>query len=462
MKLIERFLNSSWYIVLVFGLTFLSWTFYQDTPPHDFNVYNMAGVFFLILIFALLLAFFQNTLYTVPLLMSFLFVLSKTNMTFETVAELGFPYFAFFVFLLGPIIHIIRFRPKLTVGRLTLGLVLIALAYLIPLSYLPFDLRAIPVSIMGVIYVLVYLILLSTTKGNLAYLFKILLVVNLFFTAQVFVYVYRGMQLFPDQDLYRRLLQGWNRNLGWANINDMCFYIALTFPAYLYFIFKKPQNWLYWVLMLLPVLAVILSTSRGGVIGFAVSFVGCAVFVLAHGRKPQLLRGSVVFAVAAVLFALNYEMFDLWWEIFIESFSEDLNAFSSGRIAIYKLGLDVFRDYPLFGGGWISLQVLRPGSRLFMYHSTIIQTLATMGLFGLVALLVHYFQVFKYVFEDMSLEKKLFLIGYLASQVHGLIDNVQYAVPYSVLIVIFFAVWETAGRQTAFVPDSRYYLVLES
>ncbi|TVP86223.1 MAG: O-antigen ligase domain-containing protein [Acholeplasmataceae bacterium] len=458
MKSLERFLNSGWYIMLVFGFTFLSWTFYQDSPPHEFNVYNMAGVFFLILVFGVVIALYQNTLYTIPLLMSFLFVISKTDMTFETVAQMGFPYIAFFIFLLGPVIHIIRFRPKPKFGRLMIGLVLIAVAYLVPLTYLPFDVRAIPVSIMGVLYVLVYLFLSSTTKGNLDYLFKIMIFANLLFTAQVFVYVYRGMQLFPDQDLYRRLLQGWNRNLGWANINDMCFYIALTFPAYVYFIFKKPQSWLYWALMLLPVTAVILSTSRGGAISFSIAFLGSLFLIAVRGRKPQLLRGLVVFGVAAVFFALNYGMFELWWEIYFDSFGDDLNAFSSGRIAIYKLGLDVFREYPLFGGGWLSLQLLRPGARLFAYHSSVIQALAAMGLFGLVALLVHYFQVFSYMFEKVSLEKSLFLIGYVASQVHGLIDNVQFDLPYSVLIVIFFAVWETAERKTSFELSSRCYL----
>ena len=94
-----------------------------------------------------------------------------------------------------------------------------------------------------------------------------------------------------------------------------------------------------------------------------------------------------------------------------------------------------------------------------MYHSTLIQALAAMGIFGLIALFIHYFQILKFVFKHATLEKYLLLIGYFASQVHGLIDNVQYAVPYSVLIVLFLAVFETSEKQTSFDQIGyRYHL----
>ncbi|PKM48198.1 MAG: hypothetical protein CVV01_04735 [Firmicutes bacterium HGW-Firmicutes-6] len=95
-----------------------------------------------------------------------------------------------------------------------------------------------------------------------------------------------------------------------------------------------------------------------------------------------------------------------------------------------------------------------------MFHSTFIQALAAMGIFGLIALLVHYYQIGKFMLVNHKLEKSLFLIGYVASQVHGLIDNVQYAVPYSVLIVLFLSVFETSEIKSSFKKENhRYYLI---
>jgi hypothetical protein len=62
--------------------------------------------------------------------------------------------------------------------------------------------------------------------------------------------------------------------------------------------------------------------------------------------------------------------------------------------------------------------------------------------------------------SKITLEKYLFLIGYLASQAHGLIDNVQYAVPYSIMIVFILAIFETSEKKTSFEEiDHKYHLL---
>jgi hypothetical protein len=454
MKKIETFLNSGLYIFLVFGITLLAWSFYKETPPHVFNLYNMIGVFILILLNALILSFYRNTLYTVPVVISFLFVINQYNISFDSVGTLGFPIIAFLIFLIGYAVHFIRFKPKITRKRFFLGFALIALSYMIPLVYTPITLSGFVVSVMGTIYLVLYLFYSSTIKGNIDYLFKIMLFANLLLTAEVGLYLYRGYLINPELDIYHRIYAGWGRNLGWANINDMCFYIALTFPSYLYFIFKKPSTYLVWFLMILPTAVVILSKSRGGIIGYVIVLLGVILFFLFRGNKKHLIHGVIFLTFTVTVAYLVKEVFYIWWDFFLASFGEDLNDFSSNRLEIYKFGLDIFKQYPLFGGGWMSINGFPGGNlfggRIFMYHSTLVQALAAMGIFGLTALLIHYFQIVKYVFKHPTLEKFLLLIGYLASQAHGLIDNVQYAVPYSVLIVLFLAVFETSEKQTSF------------
>lgn len=463
MKSFERFLRSGIYISIIFGITLAAWSFYKETPPHVFNLYNMIGVFVLILINTLLLSFYRNTLYTVPVVISFLFIINNSQISFESVNDLGFPLTSFFIYLTGFVIYFIRFKPSIKRKRFFLGFALIALSYMIPLVYTPFSISNLTVSMMGVLYLGLYLFYSSTIDGDLDYLFKIMMLANLLLTAQVGIYLYRGYLLNPELDIYHRIYAGWGRNLGWANINDMCFYIALTFPSYLYFIFKKPQTYLLWFLMIFPTAVVILSKSRGGIIGYVVVLLGVIAFFFLRGNKKHLTHGLIFLVITATIAYLTREVFYIWWDFFLESIGDDLNSFSTGRIDIYKFGFEIFKQNPIFGGGWLSINQYPNGNlfgnRIFMYHSTLIQALAAMGLFGLLVLLLHYTQILVYIFKHPTLEKFLFLIGYFASQVHGLIDNVQYAVPYSILIVLFLAIFETSSRQTHFESiNYRYHL----
>ncbi|MFU8792558.1 MAG: O-antigen ligase family protein [Acholeplasmataceae bacterium] len=454
MKSIEKYLSSGYYIATIFIITYIAWRFNESTPPYDFNLYNMIGMFVLVISMTLILTFYKNALYITPIIAAILFIVSKHDLTFETATTIGFPHIAFAIFLTGPIIHYFRFKPTFKKGSLLLGLSLIALAYVIPLLYTPFDITAIPVSFVALVYLLLYIAFTSTIEGNIDYLMKMMLGVTLLLSAQMFTVITRGMIAYNDLPFYEAFYQGvsrsWYKNFGWGNINDVAFYIALTFPSITYFIFKRPKNIVYWILLFIPIIAVVLSGSRGGVIGFGFS-AAAVIFIIFRYRSELITKnGLLVITLFLVLFAVNYRIFEQVWLAFYDSWDNDLNAFSSGRLDIYREGLKIFRQYPLFGAGWLSIYWFDFGGRIFMFHSTFIHVLATMGLFGLFALMVHYKEVFTVFLKDATLEKKLIMVGYIATQIHGLIDNVQFSVPFSVWIVMVFAMIETAPKSTVF------------
>lgn len=470
MKTIEKFLNSGYYIFIIFLISYLSWTFYQNTEPYYFNIFNMLGVLLLLLIMTLSLSLFSNSMYSIPILVSLLAIINKSNMDFRTLMDQSFPYIAFVFLCIGPIVHIIRFKPHFKKGLFFLGLTLIALAYIIPLLNSSSSLTEIPISLIALVYLGIYMFLSSTLKGSKDYLFKILLVFNLTLTFQVFFYVYQGYILNPDLSFFYRIYSGWDRNLGWANINDMCFYISLTMPSYPYFIFKKPRAYLLWFSFLFPILAVILTNSRGGIIGFGLAIISIIFLIVFKGSRKHLIYGFVFFIVYVIIFILLWDVFQIWYELFLGRIGYSLNDFSSNRLFIYKHGIQIFLEKPIFGSGWLSIYRVSDlwfehygySQRLFMFHSTIIHVLATMGLFGFSALLVHYAQIYKYFTRNVTLEKTLFLIGYFSTQIHGLIDNVQFAVPYSVLIVIILAVFETSKDNTIFDVQNGKYVITSS
>jgi len=458
MKKLEDFLKSWKYIALIFLITLLAWSFYKQDPVYAFNRYNMFIVYFIILCNAIILGMFKNSLYSIPLVFSLLFIINQANITFDNAGEIGFPSISLITFILGYSVYFIRFRPTIQFKKFALGLLLIAISYVIPLIYIDFSWSSFSISMMGFIFFGLYIFYANTVKGDLKYLFTLLLAINLLLVYQVGFYIFQGFVLNPTLPFDERLTIGWGRNLGWGNINDVCFYLSLTLPAYVYFIYRKPHELYRWLMIVLPIAAIILTKSRGGLIGLVVALIGMIILIFTRGSKVHKRNILILFAVVLISGVIAHEILINWIQRTIELLVLGADGFTSNRLFIYSHAWDIFLEYPLFGAGWISinrvfeawLETFGAHHRLFMYHSTLFQALAAMGLFGLTALIIHYIQVFKYFFKNISLEKYLLIIGYIATQVHGLIENVQYAVPYSILIVAILAVFETSEKSTEF------------
>ncbi len=465
MKKIESFLNSTVYIVIVYAFALLTWSIKGSNDSiTTFGLFNMIGIFTIVFVLAFVLIFYKNTRYAIPLLTSLLFVVNNSVITFDTLNTFGFPYIVLFLILIGPIVHIIRFRPQFKFRGLTLGLLLIAIAYLIPLIYTDRSLKAIAISGVGLLYFLFYFFLSNTTKGDVDYFFKMMLIMNLLMVGEFGIKMIRTLSSYSDLNLieaFRASMNaGWGGNLGWANVNDLCYYLTLTLPGYVYFIFKKPKNVIFWILLLLPAIVVLLTQSRGGFIGFALAASGLGIIILIHGKHHHYFYAIFTIILAALVAYLSKDVLVGIYNAFLQTLEGDsINSFSSSRIWIYMRGLEIFELHPVFGSGWISIDILAEefGGRLFMYHSTIIHVLATMGIFGLVALLVHYFQVFKLLFDNWSLESKLILVAFIAVQIHGLIDNIQFSVPYSFLVAMLFPLLENSPIKTYFIKTGRTY-----
>ncbi len=466
MTQIKKLIHSTYFMIAIYIFTFISWFLGGDTFGIDsFSPFNIYGLFLLIIILSLVLIIEKNTLYAIPVLSSFLFIISNSSITFDTLGSSTLPYIGVGLIFLSFIIHLIRFKPKFRMGGLFIGLLLITLAYLIPLLYTDHSLSSIAVSGVSIIYFIFYIFLFSTAKGNKDYLFKLMIIISLLLVMQLGTKITRGFIDHPEMNVFEVIEWGfnhnWGPNFGWANINDVAFYLTLTFPAYLYFIFKKPKHIGFWLLILVPILAVAISGSRGGVIGFIIALLLSLVTLISRGHKPHYIGLSIALICAFVVFIIGFNVFKQTWIVFRETLERgSIDSFSSNRIFIYKKGLEIFQMHPVFGSGWTSINLVildKPWWRLFMYHSTIIHVLATMGLFGLFALIVHYFQVFKILYNNFTLEKQLIFIGYVATQMHGLIDNVQFAVPYSFLIVFIFVIIETDTNPTIFRKVGRKY-----
>jgi O-antigen ligase len=139
---------------------------------------------------------------------------------------------------------------------------------------------------------------------------------------------------------------------------------------------------------------------------------------------------------------------EIAYEIAIQGGLDDLDSFTSNRLTLYRHALDIYKEFPVFGGGWEAMTDIGNPDRIQVFHSTLFHTLAVMGTFGLLGLVYYFYQTFKFLFQHRFVVKSLILIGIIVSQIHGLIDNTMYMLIYTLATLLIFAMLETIDNKT--------------
>ena len=102
-------------------------------------------------------------------------------------------------------------------------------------------------------------------------------------------------------------------------------------------------------------------------------------------------------------------------------FKAELDEYSSGRLTIYKYGLEQWKNHPIFGVGWMECKV-----QYFVfparYHDTYVQLLAATGSLGLIAYLYHRFETLLITFKKPSLEKTFALLLIMGLMLSSSVD----------------------------------------
>ncbi len=290
-------------------------------------------------------------------------------------------------------------------------------------------------------------------KTDESYMMRVLFFASLLLLAELAYNIGLGYFLENlDKPLRERISLGmkaswYHGDFGWANINDVVIHITLLMGAQFYFIVKYPKNILYWIFPLLTGFIVFVSASRGGYLSIALSFMLYIPYVLKKTNKWGILNMIYAFIlVGLTLYELRLVV-EIAYEIAIQGGFEDLDSFSSSRITLYKHALDIYKEFPVFGGGWEAMIDIGNPDRIQVFHSTLFHTLAVMGTFGLLGLFYYFYQTFKYLFTKRNLAKSLILIGIIVSQIHGLIDNTMYMIIYTLATLMLFSMLETVENK---------------
>ena len=458
---LERIVSTKWFMIANVVITFFFWVMADKSADHV-DVWTLIGYSFFFGLVSVMLVLFKNTSYLVTPILCSLFVTGvNQNATFNVDTLNNAPYLIVFVILVVSafIYHFIRFKVKLRGGALTLGLLLIAIGYVLSFtindntknSMVTYILQV----IVGPIYLFIYLLLIDTSKETkiektIFLLFLVGILISLQFIASyarcLIMYVSSGDAENVISAFKYGISNKWEHfELGYGVLNDGAMYLAFFMPTSMYYICKRKNNWPFILVFVLQVGLGLISVSRGGYIGIGISFILSAIVLFKYASKTTKIAFGSVVGVAVIVLVSFPGLASSIIERFKSMMGDNIGDASNGRFELYRMAIEQFIEKPFVGGSFfanISDGSLIYANRPIIYHSTIFHVLGTMGLVGVGALIFHLYQVGKLFKKKFSFGVLILLVGMVATHIHGLIDNTFYMVNYMIITILIYVAVE--------------------
>jgi len=229
--------------------------------------------------------------------------------------------------------------------------------------------------------------------------------------------------------------------------NNVSTFLMLTLPFPFYKAFKKPVFILAGLAMYL---AMLLSSSRGGMLFGTIELMMCVLFVLLADKKRRLVYlGLGVLAVVAVVACLPLWMPFLWPTIH-RLLQSVFHGEQEVRMQLYKRAVQDFLSHPVFGVGigWMGNRDVHPSKEfaLCWYHCAPLQIIGSMGLVGAAAYLYQYVVRIKIFLHRPATKFRLTLfLAWVGLEMMSLVNPGVFApVPYLLILTLLVVVAEKA------------------
>ncbi|WP_035368742.1 O-antigen ligase family protein [Acholeplasma hippikon] len=398
-----------------------------------------------------ILVLFKSTIATAPLLISCLFIIGF-DADISTIDSALSGILNVILIVIGFIVHFIRFKPKFKLKSLGLGLLLASVSYIIPLIYTPVNEVSILLVFLVPFYLVTYLFYANTIdKNELNYLMRFFLYTSIMLSFQLIALMSDGFKDFKFLHDLAAFQQLHVDSPAWGNVNDLTIQLVLMSSCMIFYL-KKYKNILPWLYLGWMGFWIIISDSRGSIVTITLYAIGVAIYVLFKGRRHQRINLLITIILTGIFMYVFRDLVTMVYRSFMDTINfDDPNGMLTGRLTLWfdpEYGaVTVFKRYPIFGSGWNTPHwFLNEQNRITIYHSTFFQVLATGGLVGILILIYHFYEVGKlFVRKRRFIAVKAFLFTYLLTQFHGLIDNTQYMIHYSLVTLIAFAVIDNAN-----------------
>lgn len=199
------------------------------------------------------------------------------------------------------------------------------------------------------------------------------------------IYIRKFLPLLPESDALASSFQHRNMYMGFTtHYSRNAFYILIAIQLLFAEVYCRKKGWKglrIWLLIFLS-LTELLVAKRGPLL-----FLILSILILIILKEPDLAgklkklwvyaAGIIVMGILAVLFIpgannIVIRMID----------SIRTGDITTGRFALYRIGINMFLEHPLFGCGWDSFRRIMQGTSDQGVHNDYIQLLGEVGIVG--------------------------------------------------------------------------------
>lgn len=354
------------------------------------------------------------------------------------------------------IVHVVKYKLTPNLGKLFFPLIAVSIALFSggSFSYYISDYARglLTIISIGPVLIVVYLFFLNYIRPPeeiclKTYFCKCIVITTVFACIECTYVLY-------NQEILKNTVFA-NNELGWGNINTVGTLVLLSVPLCFYLMTKTDRviEW-FTIVLFFTVFSFILDSSL--VLLFLLASIIFLVFYTYRiiNNEKKLLYKNLVFisfsvGIAVVLITLAN---DADW--FFKKF-ETLSA-NNGRDFLYGEALALFKKYPLLGVGFgyynddftfINSAYNFNNLRIYNFHSTFWQILASTGLVGIAAYVYYFAQRIKTLTAKDSRYCKFAFASFLAFFCHGFFDTCEFnMIPLLITLTLIMIVAEVDAK----------------
>ena len=353
-----------------------------------------------------LFAFSKDTKYVLSPLWMFLFVFTPSSVD---ISQNWYWFLMLIAPLVGVIIHLIRFRPKLfSKENILKGFTIALLFCVLSTSFGGITMHRdnwVPPVVICVLFVLFafgYLFFTATTENSKTtseYIAMIMFSIGILLIAQTITVFAR----IGNGDAVVTAISKKALDYGWGGCNQIAPAICVAIPVSIYYLSKaKKLSFIFGIIATIEYLIILISGSRGVILVGAVVLFGALIYyiIMTPSRLYIGIGYIAIVVVFAIFIAVFHDKISMLFGHLINSGVED-----NGRIdELWIPGLNLFKENPIFGVGLdYRLGELKNNTYSpYWYHSTPIQILACFGIFGLITYAALYYWRYKTFFISIK------------------------------------------------------------
>ncbi len=307
---------------------------------------------------------------------------------------------------------------------------------------------------------MLFTVIISHSNDGIAYACKTLIISGFTVSAQILIIAYRtylgGKLFFAGETV---IINRAAFSFSWGIATIVGAVLVPSIIACFYLMYKRRFPLLSMLSALFLWCTVLFVVTRSAIVVGTLALLVCMLLCLAKGQNKRINRIAILtfllmLGIGTVIFFLkaSEELRVKLLDFFRFNLdNEDINAFSSNRLDIWKAGLADFAAHPIFGNGFLYGRFApeEAAKNLYtnMYHNIGVQILASLGIVGALMFAIHLKHILEVAVRRFSVDKLLLLLVPLCIIGMSVFDNFFFYPNFLLVYAAFLACSEICLEQ---------------